>query len=232
MRRWIVALAVLACLLGLWHLHREGRLVVEDRWLPWRPLDVADTPNVLTRLKLARLDRDADACRAALATSGFGFRVLPDRSTGEGCGFRDAVMLTSTRVGKGPSLPLSCRAAVAFALWERHVLEPAARDHLGHRVVRFEHAGSYACRNTYSRATGPRSRHATADAIDLTGFVLDDGSRVRVLAHWDDDGAKGRFLHEVHRGACGFFGSALGPDYNTAHRDHFHFDRGGFGACR
>lgn len=32
------------------------------------------------------------------------------------------------------------------------------------------------------------------------------------------------FLKRVHREACKYFGTVLGPDANEAHRDHFHFD--------
>jgi hypothetical protein len=32
------------------------------------------------------------------------------------------------------------------------------------------------------------------------------------------------FLRRLHRGACGTFGTVLGPEANEAHRDHFHFD--------
>lgn len=34
-----------------------------------------------------------------------------------------------------------------------------------------------------------------------------------------------RFLRALHDGACGIFGTVLGPEANTAHRDHFHLDR-------
>ncbi len=36
--------------------------------------------------------------------------------------------------------------------------------------------------------------------------------------------AESTFLRTVYDGACGIFGTALGPDANEAHRDHFHFD--------
>ena len=36
--------------------------------------------------------------------------------------------------------------------------------------------------------------------------------------------AEGRFLRRLHKGACGTFGTVLGPEANEAHRDHFHFD--------
>jgi hypothetical protein len=32
------------------------------------------------------------------------------------------------------------------------------------------------------------------------------------------------FLRRLHRGACGPFGTVLGPEANEAHRDHFHLD--------
>jgi hypothetical protein len=36
--------------------------------------------------------------------------------------------------------------------------------------------------------------------------------------------AEGAFLRRLHKGACGTFGTVLGPEANEAHRDHFHFD--------
>jgi hypothetical protein len=36
--------------------------------------------------------------------------------------------------------------------------------------------------------------------------------------------AEGTFLRRLHRGACGTFGTVLGPEANEAHRDHFHLD--------
>jgi hypothetical protein len=39
-------------------------------------------------------------------------------------------------------------------------------------------------------------------------------------------------VRDLHQGACGFFDAVLGPDYNAAHRDHLHLDRGAYRACR
>jgi len=33
-----------------------------------------------------------------------------------------------------------------------------------------------------------------------------------------------QFLRSVHKGACGEFGTVLGPEANDVHRNHFHFD--------
>jgi len=35
---------------------------------------------------------------------------------------------------------------------------------------------------------------------------------------------EGTFLRRLHKGACGIFGTVLGPEANEAHRDHFHLD--------
>jgi hypothetical protein len=35
---------------------------------------------------------------------------------------------------------------------------------------------------------------------------------------------EGLFLRRLHKGACGTFGTVLGPEANEAHRNHFHFD--------
>lgn len=35
---------------------------------------------------------------------------------------------------------------------------------------------------------------------------------------------EGVFVHRLHKGACGTFGTVLGPEANEAHRNHLHFD--------
>ena len=65
----------------------------------------------------------------------------------------------------------------------------------------------------------------------MAGFVLTNGRRIRV-SEWADSGSEGAFLRDVHGGACRVFDSVLGPEYNAAHRDHFHLERGGSRICR
>ncbi|MBB1059527.1 extensin family protein [Marilutibacter spongiae] len=225
----LLLLAFLAWSLG------SGRLQVPDDWNPWAPLDVRATPNALTGLKLRRAGADPEACLEALSRSRLAWTPLPDRTTGDGCGLRNAVRVEGGRIDPGQAFPLSCRAALSLAMWEAHVLQPAARQRTGQAVVAFEHLGSYACRNLYGRPDGRRSRHATADALDLAAFVLADGRRVSVLAHGAADapgGDEARLLQDLHDGACRYFDAVLGPAYNAAHADHFHFDRGGARVCR
>jgi hypothetical protein len=201
-------------------------------WTPWQPLDVAASPNLMTRYKLARLSSDGARCREVLQSTSLDFEPLKDGSTGQGCGFTDAVLVRRTSIDIGEEISLSCRTAVSLALWERHVLQPAAQKYFGQPVRRIEHFGSYSCRNVYGRPSATRSRHATAEAWDVAGFVLADGRRIRVARDWQGTAPERAFLRELRDGACRFFDGVLSPDYNAAHRDHLHLDRGPHRLCR
>jgi hypothetical protein len=252
----VLGLCLLAGVAGLGVAVRSGRLAVPDAWNPWAPLSVDAAPNPLTRWKLARLSSDPAACRAVLEGSGARFSPVEPQRTDSGCGWDDAVRIRATGVAYSQPFVLSCPAAVSLVLWERHALQPAARAHFGAPVTRIDHLGSYACRNVYGRAEGSRSRHATADALDIAGFRWADGRQVTLLRDWaapapppapGADGGTGtargagaarpptaasRFLQDARDGACRFFDGVLGPDYNAAHRDHFHLDRGPYRVCR
>ena len=140
--------------------------------------------------------------------------------------------VTQSGVAFNGGFVASCPLAAAWALFEAHALRPAARAHLGQPVARVIHFGTYACRNINHRPFGRRSRHATADAIDVSGFVLRDGREISLARDWNGGSREARFLRAVRDGACRFFDAVLSPDYNAQHRDHFHFDLGGFRACR
>jgi hypothetical protein len=113
--------------------------------------------------------------------------------------------------------------AAGYELWMRRVVQPAAIEMLGVRVTHVDTLGSYACRRTYGRPEGRWSQHASANAIDIAGFRLSDGRRITLDRNWHDD-KTGPFLRQVHDGACRLFSTTLSPDYNAAHRDHFHLD--------
>lgn len=228
----LLAVTIAGALYGV----RSGAIDVPPDWNPWATLDVNAEPNFLTRYKLDRLSKSSASCQQVLATTNIEYQPVEDRITGPACGFFNAVRIESTSSRVGQPFSLSCRAAVSLALWERHVLAPAAQKHFGQDVATLEHFGSYSCRNVYGRANATRSQHATAEALDIAGFVLEDGRRIRVLKDWPERGPEDNpdaaFLREVRTGACRFFDAVLSPDYNEAHRDHFHFDRGPYRACR
>lgn len=238
--RWIAVVAVAALVAAGFALYR-GLVSVPDRFNPWAELDVDAPPNFLTGLKLRRAGASAPACFAALGRSGMRYERVPDQVTGPECGFHNALRLRQGREIKLSSpLILSCRAALSFAMWERHGVQPAARKDLQSTIASLEHLGSYACRdiNTGEKdgASGRRSRHATADALDVSGFVTIHGRRILVGRDWESGISKSRtgptaFLSDVHSSACTYFEGVLGPDYNTAHQNHFHLEMGGWRMC-
>jgi hypothetical protein len=205
---------------------------------PWAPLAIEEPPNWLTRHKLRRLDDDPPACLVTLEQATMRAEPLPDREAAPGCPLRNVVLVRQTQAQLNAAFTLSCRAAVSLALWEQHVMAPEAERLLGTSVQQIDHFGSFACRNVYGREGGRRSQHASADALDIAGFRLQNGRRITVAAHWRSEGTEGadtpeaQFLRAVHQGACRFFDGVLGPDYNQAHADHLHLDRGPFTLCR
>ncbi|MGA4530548.1 extensin family protein [Ectopseudomonas chengduensis] len=215
-----------ALLVALW----RGWLEVAPRYNPWAPLDVRETPNLLTPFKLWRLGDDRELCDLALATSGLRFTRLADSAPHPGCPVENAVRIQGANVGLSSSFMATCPLVVSFALFERHGLQPAAQAVFGQPVTRVEHVGSFACR---SIAGSQRpSQHSYANALDMVGFRLRDGQHISVLRDWPGQGGKARFLRLVQEAACDSFNVTLGPEYNTAHRDHFHVDMGMWRMCR
>jgi hypothetical protein len=208
--------------------------------VPWTELDLGRPVGAFTGRKLAALGGEGQKCRTLLGRAGIRFVALPPRRGGQ-CGYDDAVRFSSggaVDLAYRPSdLGTSCPVAAGLALWEWHVVQPAALRRFGTKVAAVEHFGSYSCRRIYGRSEGAWSEHSTANAVDIAGFRLADGRRVRVAADWNDPGAKGRFLRDVRDGACRLFATTLSPDYNSAHRDHLHLDQAkrgavGWRACR
>jgi hypothetical protein len=239
-RRLIVMLVLLGLLtFGGLLLYGHARSHPED--MPWTALDLGQPVGAFTGRKLADLVEEGPRCRALLDRAGIAFAALPPRSPGSACGYSDAVRFrpggARTIRYRPADLATGCAVAAALALWEWHVVQPAAQRHFGRRVAAIDHFGAYSCRRIYGRSEGAWSEHATANAVDIAGFRLADGRRISILRDFSGDDAEARFLHEVRDGACDLFATVLSPEYNEAHRDHFHLDqadRGAFGwrACR
>ena len=70
---------------------------------------------------------------------------------------------------------------------------------------------------------GRLSEHGFANAVDVTGFTLEDGRKIAVEANWMPAAAlEGRLLRLAHDAACGNFTTVLGPEANEEHHDHLH----------
>lgn len=167
-------------------------------------------------------------CLAKLGQTGTQYTPVPDRYLDAGCSIVGTVQLASlpsdqSRLAVTNLGPVTCEVSQAFTAWARYGVDRAARQILGSPVRSIETMGSYACRNV--AGSGRRSAHATGEAIDIAGFVLEDGRRITVKSGWDHGTDREReFLRVIQQSACKRFDTVLGPDYNTAHEDHLHVE--------
>lgn len=223
--RLVPLIAVLALLL-------VGVIVIRDQQrrhperLPWTPLSLSRPVGPFTGGKITALTANADQCRQLLREAGAAFTPVPP-NVGAQCGYADGVTLLPGGSLASRFVPqklaTACPVAAALLVWEREIVGPAAQRHFGKNVVAVEHFGSFNCRRI---AGSPNwSEHATADAIDIAGFRLAGGRRVRVLAGWTGKPDEAAFLRDVRDGACRLFATTLSPDYNAAHADHLHLDQ-------
>lgn len=220
MRQIFAVLPILALLAGCIKIP-EG----SDKRQPVRQSTASYTPSPEER-----------QCLAKLGATNASFTPVPNRYLDKGCSLLNSVRLSSLRSDTSnlelSNLgPVTCPMANTFAAWARFGVDRAAQQILGSKLVRIETMGSYNCRNV--AGTSRRSAHSTGDAIDIAGFVLADGRRISILEDWTSGSpAERRFLDVVHKSACKRFGTVLGPEYNAAHRDHFHLEYSGNSFCR
>lgn len=229
---WLLALCAAAALAFL-----ILRPAPQD--LPWTPLKLGEPIGLFTGRKLTGLTGDPARCVALLRDTGLQFEQLPPRGEGR-CRAEDVLRVSSGQemLSLSPAtVAPSCPVVAALALWNWQVLQPAAQRIFGLSVASIHNLGSHTCRRMYGRTEGAWSEHATADAIDVSGFTLSDGRRISVLRDWKMPGKDAEFLKEVRDGGCRLFATVLSPDYNAQHADHLHLDQAergemGWRACR
>jgi hypothetical protein len=163
-------------------------------------------------------------CLSDLRAQNVRFSVLPNQNKGGGCRTIDTIKIMDLGTETSNLGPITCPLAANFAAWAKHAVRPAAKHYLGADVVRIETFGTYSCRNVNNGRSGKLSQHAYANAIDVSAFVLRDGRRISLLSGWNGTSQERNFLRRLHQSACKRFGTVLGPDYNGAHANHFHFD--------
>ncbi len=93
---------------------------------------------------------------------------------------------TKERVTFEPAALVNCEMAGALNEWISKGLQPLARKHLGARIAKVEVIGDYSCRASTGRVGHRLSEHAFADALDIGGFVTEQGHAVRVLNEWGE----------------------------------------------
>lgn len=202
---------------------------------PFTPLSPNDPPTLVTRYKLRALANNPTACMAVLKQAGeLGMIQFREQTSTQGdCPL--ASPLRVTRFGDvqlSSSFLASCPLALSSAMYVHQRAVPTAAQIMGSQLTRIDHVGSYACRNIYNREQARRSEHATADALDISGFRFANGQHITVRKGWNESGARGQVMRALFNQSCHFYGNSLGPDYNAAHADHFHLGMRGFGLCR
>ncbi|MEJ6396630.1 extensin-like domain-containing protein [Yoonia sp. 208BN28-4] len=200
-------------------------------WNPTVPLQVEHDLSPLTSWKLANAERSLESCVAALAD---GAVPRDDFEVSANCHIRDRVNLQTVGASDIADVETTCSIALRMAMWEQHGLQPAAREILNTDLTRIDQIGSYNCRQmrTTSGNSARWSTHATASAIDISGFRFADGTRLRLIDDWNGAPAAAAFLRRARDTSCDWFRLTLSPDYNRLHADHFHLQSAGWGLCR
>lgn len=208
--------------------------LVPQRLMPFPTIALGERPSLFVDARLSALRFDRALCRQVLRRPVIHARRIPDRPLKDGCGWENAVRISRVGGAEIGVAQLSCETAAAFALWVQHEVQPLARDMYGQEVTRISGMGTYSCRNIVGNPLwkNMRSQHATANAIDISGFTFADGRSISLIKDWSGKGKDSAFLREIQARSCRYFRVSLGPDANPAHRDHFHFDRGLMWACR
>lgn len=195
------------------------------------PLDINNPPNMFTWVHLQLLKTEPERCYAALDRSKVNYKRTSEPMQ-KGCGFEYGATLLSSEMSHGANIVMNCPALAALLLWEKHVVAPAAERYFQNKVTRIVQAGTYSCRNIEHSKEPRRSEHATANAIDISQFILANGLKISLEQDWNDKSAKKDFQREVRDGACRIFSVVLSPDYNPQHSNHYHMDLSYLRFCR
>lgn len=146
--------------------------------------------------------------------------AVPGRGS---CGIPDAVRLREVSgIGLTQEALINCETAKALKTWVNRSAKPEFKS-FGGGLSKLKVAAHYSCRTRNNQPGARLSEHAKGRAIDISAFIMRDGSRITLLEGWNR-GAQSRALKAVHKGACGPFGTVLGPESDRFHKDHFHFD--------
>ena len=151
-----------------------------------------------------------------------GVRLDNVRGRIRGCGITDPVRISSVDgVTLSQSAIMDCRTAKSLLSWVKDTVKPTVKRK-GGGVKSLRVAAHYACRTRNNRKGARISEHGKGRAIDISAIRLKNGDTLTVLKDWNSRNR--RIMRKLHKGACGPFGTVLGPNSDRYHKDHFHFD--------
>jgi hypothetical protein len=130
------------------------------------------------------------ACRLALTEDIAIAPSIPDIRGNGGCGGEDLVRLEAVvlpdkrRVSVKPAAILRCSMASAIAGWIRSDMAPLA-ERLGSTISELDNFDSFECRGRNRIVGAKLSEHGRANALDVRGFKLADGSMISLTDRTD-----------------------------------------------
>ncbi len=198
----------------------------------------AQTPDDLSPCAAMQLEQGRERMRERGAVCG-DWTILGEtrktlKSKARGCGIAKPVRVYRiSNVALSQFSLMDCQTAVTLKTWIETVAKPAFAE-MGGGLKGMRVVGHYACKTQNNRPRARLSQHARGRAIDISTFVLQDGTQITVKDGWTDN-TQSAVLRELHNGACGVFSTVLGPDADRYHVGHFHFDtaqRKGAPVCR
>lgn len=152
-----------------------------------------------------------------------GQTVAPIPGRIAGCGVANPVRVQSVSgVALSQGAILDCGTARALKTWIDGTVKPTV-GRLGGGVQSLRVAAHYSCRTRNNQPGARISEHGRGKAIDISAINLRNGQAITVLRGWRD-ASVGPVMKRLHAGACGPFGTVLGPNSDRFHQDHFHFD--------
>lgn len=183
------------------------------------------------RRRRERAERQAERARSNQPRRGSvcgdrairGEQVASIAGTQRGCGVSSPVRITEVDgVTLSSPATINCDTAQALKTWINEGVRPAV-GRLGGGVESLRVVASYSCRTRNNQPGARISEHGKGNAIDIAGIRLQNGVEISVLNGWRENPQR-QMLRNMHRAACGPFGTVLGPDADRYHQDHFHFD--------
>lgn len=113
------------------------------------------------------------------------------------------------------AVTVECGTVTALKEWIDTEMRPA----FGQRdVAKLRIAAHYACRGRNNKRNARISKHGKGKALDISGFIFTDGTEWTIQRDYNKQ------IRKAHKGACGIFGTTLGPGSDGFHEDHLHFD--------
>ncbi|MBK1635187.1 extensin-like domain-containing protein [Rhodovulum adriaticum] len=174
----------------------------------------AAAPAIVTRGRVGTICGDPAIRGVALAP-------IPGRMNG--CGVDNPVRVDAVDgVTLNQPATIDCRTARALRDWVQGGVKPAV-GRLGGGVDSLRVVASYTCRTRNNRPGAKISEHGRGRAVDIAAVNLKNGITLSVEDGWDDP-VQGKLLRQMHKSACGTFGTVLGPGSDGYHQDHIHLD--------